>query len=118
IALAQDPSTENSHSLRRQAKYLWYQLSLLRKQLPASAQPLIADLGELGELLGDDNDLAVLVDTLGRNPQICSNRVRAELIASLAETRRVVLLSAALRLSQRIYRHKPGRFIRDLESGN
>ena len=115
--LAQDPSTDNSHELRRQAKYLLYQLTLLARQLPSGAQPLIDELGELGELLGDDNDMSVLVDTLNRNPLICCNRVRAELIASLAETRRIALLTAALRLSQRIYRHKPGRFIRELESG-
>jgi hypothetical protein len=100
--------------LHRQAEYLWYQLRMLEKQLPDNLQHMLNDLEELGEMLGDDNDLAVLVDTLRANPGICCNSVRAELIYSLAETRRIATLSAGLRLAQPIYASKPGRFIGDL----
>jgi CHAD domain-containing protein len=113
-ALARDPSSENSHGLRRQAKYLWYQLRMLEKQVPEDVQAVIAELDGLGEMLGEDNDMAVLTETLRANPEICGNSVRAELIYSLAETRRIALLSAGLRISQRIYARKPGRFTGDV----
>ena len=113
-ALGLDPSSENSHGLRRQAKYLWYQLRMLEKQLPGHVRPVLEDLDELCEMLGDDNDMEVLTETLRANPGICCNSVRAELIYGLAETRRIALLSASLRVSERIYARKPGQFARDL----
>ena len=112
--LNQNPDTEFSHGLRRQAKYLWYQLRILANRLPEQGQALIKDLDELCELLGDDNDMAVLIDHLGSKPGICCNRVQAELLCSLAETRRISLLSAALRLSERIYARKPREFVGEL----
>lgn len=113
-ALAADPSTVNSHRLRRESKYLRYQLCLLKKRLPADLRSMIDDLAELGELLGTDNDLSVLVGTLQSQPQICGNRRRQELVTGLAETRRIALLTAALRTARRIYARKPGRFLRSL----
>lgn len=112
--LDEDPNTENSHSLHRQAKYLWYQLRMLEERLPESMQVVVEELDELGELLGDDNDMSVLIDTLRKKPGLCCNRVQAELLCSLAETRRISLLSAALRLSARIYASEPDHFIESL----
>lgn len=112
--LNQNPDTEFSHGLRRQAKYLWYQLRILVNLLPETEEALTRDLDDLGELLGDDNDMAVLIEHLGSKPGICCNRVQAELLCSLAETRRISLLSGALRLSERIYARKPAEFVGDL----
>lgn len=109
--LMQNPETEFSHGLRRQAKYLWYQLRVLEKLLPEEEQSLVKQLDELCELLGDDNDMAVLIAHLGSKPGICCNRVQAELLCSLAETRRISLLSAALRLTERIYARRPNEFV-------
>ena len=112
--LDENPDTDNSHSLRRQAKYLWYQLRILKKRMPESMRVVVEELDELGELLGDDNDMSVLIDTLRKKPGLCCNRVQAELLCSLAETRRISLLSAALRLSGRIYASQPDRFVERL----
>jgi len=112
--LDEDPDTENSHSLRRQAKYLWYQLSILKKRMPESMRVVVEELDELGELLGDDNDMSVLIDTLRKKPGLCCNRVQVELLCSLAETRRVSLLSAVLRLSGKIYAGQPDQFVERL----
>ncbi len=114
--LDEDPNTENSHSLHRQAKYLWYQLRMLKERLPESMQVVVEELDELGELLGDDNDMSVLIDTLRKKPGLCCNRVQAELLCSLAETRRISLLSAALRLSARIYASEPDHFVASLSA--
>ena len=115
-ALAADPSTENSHRLRRQSRYLCHQLTLLKKQLPDGMRPMIQELDELGELLGTDNDMSVLVQTLQVQPEICCNRRRHELVAGLAETRRITLLTAALRIAGDVYSRKPGRFVRALSA--
>ncbi|MDX1696715.1 MAG: CHAD domain-containing protein, partial [Thiohalobacterales bacterium] len=112
--LTRNPDTEYSHGLHSQAAYLWYQLRLLGKQLPGEGEALIAELGQLCELLGDDNDMAALIDNLGGRPGLCCNRVQAELLCSLAETRRISLLSAALRISERIYARKSAEFIGEL----
>ncbi len=54
------PSTENSHDLRRQVKYAWNQLRLIRRWQPGTFKPVITGLDRLGELLGQDSDLAML----------------------------------------------------------
>jgi CHAD domain-containing protein len=109
--LHDDPSTENSHAFRRLVKYLWYQLRLLRNWNPAVLGPVVTNLDELGELLGQDHDLANLIDTLNAHPGISCNRTRAELVNGLAETRRITLLSAGLRIADGVYADKPESFI-------
>ncbi|MDH3527242.1 MAG: CHAD domain-containing protein [Gammaproteobacteria bacterium] len=115
-ALRADPSTEHGHAMRKQAKYLWYQLRLLRKSNDIQHKQLVQELNELGEILGHDHDLAVLSDTLQRQPDICCNAIRSELVTGLIETRRVALLSAALRLADKIYAQKPKRFLSGLRN--
>ena len=110
-ALHAVPSTENSHEFRRQAKYLWYQLRLVHNWNPAVLKPVVTSLDELGELLGQDHDLAMLADTLNTHPEISCNDIRAELVNGLAETRRIALLSAGLRIADGVYADKPAGFI-------
>jgi len=71
---------ESMHTLRKRAKDLQYQLALLRNVWP----PVIRGYGdavrELGQLLGDDHDLAVLDDELSRrtaDPQRWHDRIEA-----------------------------------------
>ena len=49
-------------------EYLWYQTRLLRDAGPSVLGPLIDQLDDLAEALGDDHDLAVLVDLLDTEP--------------------------------------------------
>jgi CHAD domain-containing protein len=53
-------SDETLHEWRKTTKTLWYHLQLLRKACPKKLDPLIDRLDELGELLGEDHDLATL----------------------------------------------------------
>lgn len=108
--LHDEPSTRNSHDLRRQVKYAWNQLRLLRKDRAGSFRPVIADLDRLGSLLGEDSDIAMLVEALQRHPEICCNRVRTEFITALAETRRVALLGAGLHLADGLFAATPEDF--------
>jgi len=105
-----EPCTRYSHDLRRRVKYAWNQLRLLRKCRSGIFKPFIAELGRLGDLLGEDSDISMLVETLQRHPEICCNRVRTEFIIALAEKRRIALLTESLRLADRLFVETPERF--------
>jgi len=98
-----EPVSKNSHDLRRQVKYAWNQLRLIRKLEPGAFRTVIDDLDRLGRLLGEDSDIAVLVETVQRHPEICCSRVRTEFIIALAEARRIRVLTASLHLADRIF---------------
>jgi CHAD domain-containing protein len=115
--LRAEPSTENSHELRRQVEYTWNQLRLIRKRDPGKSKPMITGLDRLGRLLGEDSDIAMLVETLQRHPEICCNRIRCEFIIALAEARRIALLSASLRLADRLFSETPKDFSKWLNTG-
>lgn len=108
--LHDEPNTENSHDLRRQVKYTWNQLRLIRKWQAGTFNPMCTELERLDGLLGQDSDIAMLVDTVQRHPEICCNRIRAEFIIALAETRRIALLTASLHLADRLFAKSPVKF--------
>ena len=112
--LEQDPDTEHSQGLRLEARYLWHQLRMLEHQIPEDMQSMTETLAALGELLTDDNNMAVLAENLRTRPGLCCNRVQAELLDSLAETRRIALLSGVLRRATGIYQRTPDQFVSDL----
>src|SRR5262249_7670782 len=57
-----ESSVENLHELRKQAKYLWNDLKILKPAAPPPLGRRIATLDRLGDALGDDHDRAVLRD--------------------------------------------------------
>ncbi|WP_057790478.1 CHAD domain-containing protein [Roseovarius atlanticus] len=58
------PGPDPLHEWRKRVKYHWYHLRLLREGWPDIMAPQIIALDRLGDLLGDDHDLVVLIDTL------------------------------------------------------
>ena len=58
------PSDEAFHDWRKQVKYLWYHTQILENIWPSVMQALVEELDQLGELLGQDHDLAVLRTTV------------------------------------------------------
>lgn len=101
------PTTERLHAWRRSAKYLGYLTSLLHVEPSDSdiararsqsarnghgEDPLLERhelLSQLGSLLGDDHDLAVLIETLGRDPLLLPDSVNAaHLFWELTQLRR------------------------------
>lgn len=63
-----DPTDHRLHEWRKTAKYLWYQMQLVHDAAPSVLGPLVDELDRLAEALGDDHDLAVLVELLDRHP--------------------------------------------------
>ncbi len=102
--------TENAHALRRLSKYQYYQLQMLAAWNDVQLKPLVDSFHELEDTLGHDHDLAMLEDTLAARPEICQDRVHREMLNALIESRRIALMSHALRLARELFHTKPGKY--------
>jgi CHAD domain-containing protein len=110
-----DPTPENLHEWRKRVKDHWYNLSVLRDVWPPVMRPLADAAHQLSELLGDANDLAVLLEfasSYGTDPA-CAERAAA--LAAVVEPRREQLRAEAFALGERIYAEKPRAFARRME---
>jgi hypothetical protein len=61
----------------------------------------------IGEMLGQDHDLALLLKTLEANVNICPDPVQRSLIRALANQRRSDLQTAARILGRRVFAEEP-----------
>jgi len=104
------PDTEHAHALRRCSKYLYYQLQMLAAWNDAQLKPLVDRYHELEDTLGQDHDLALLEGAIADHPDICRDRVCRELLNALIESRRIALISHALRLARAQYHDKPRKY--------
>jgi CHAD domain-containing protein len=110
-----DPSPENLHEWRKRAKDLWYHARLLEPVWPEQIGAMAGELETLGELLGDDHDLAVLHKEIEDRRIPESNPQEGETICGLLEQRRRDLQRDALALGARFYAEKPRAFCDRLE---
>ena len=110
-----DPSVENLHEWRKQAKYLRHQLEVLEPIQPVAMAELAGRLHELTQLLGDGHDLAVLRQKLVAGPAAPAGRIR-ETLVTLIDRRRAELEQEALQLGRRLFADKPKDFTERLKS--
>lgn len=115
-AALDDPSDESLHEWRRQTKYLWYQLRLLRRVAPDDLAPIIRDLKKIGERLGDDHDLAVLIEQVSEHPNRFGSAAQIEAAVALAGSRRRELREQAFRRAERVWDPGPKRFVKLVRS--
>ena len=91
------------HEWRKRAKDHWYQARLLEPIWPAIMQVHSAEAGRLGDILGEHQDIAVLI---GQLPETAlADRVRLA-----ANARQKELLATAHPLSRRIFAGSPSSF--------
>lgn len=111
---ARKPSTTSLHQLRKQAKYLRYEVELLSPLWPDVLTTLAGELHRLTDLLGEHHDLAMLRHHLieGRAPH--ASDVDRDLVVALLDRRRDEVEQAAVALASRIYAEKPRAFERRL----
>jgi CHAD domain-containing protein len=102
-AAVKEPSDENLHEWRKRAKDLWYHCSILEETWKPVMTALADEAHELSDRLGDDHDLAVLLD------------FGAESLEPLIATRRAELQEEAFAYGTRLYADKPKAFVRRLE---
>jgi CHAD domain-containing protein len=111
---AADPSVAKLHEWRKQVKYLRYQLEVLRPLWPERMEELAAEADRMGDLLGDDHDLAVLREMLTRNPQPVADDAERETLLALIDRRRAELEQEVLLLGDRFFRDRPRELARRL----
>ena len=102
-----EPSDEAIHEWRKSVKHLWHAMQLVEASAPCVLSNLVEQLDALGDLLGDDHDLAVLVERLGdQSPRA----------VELARRRQTELRATAFPLGAALYAEKPNAFARRIEA--
>jgi CYTH domain-containing protein/CHAD domain-containing protein len=106
-AARKDPGDERVHEWRKRVKDLWYQARLL------GADDAAEQLDDLSDLLGDDHDLAVLVDDLADAGDLLDDRTVRRAVR-LARDRQSELRSKAFKLGRRVYDGTPDAVVDEL----
>ena len=106
----EDRTTEDLHEWRKRVKYLRYQMEALTPLQPVLIGGLATELDRLGELLGDDHDLAVLSELVRSNPLEFDDARQRWLLAALAYERRVALQREAFMIGEALYSERPRQF--------
>jgi CHAD domain-containing protein len=104
------PTAHNFHWWRKRVKYLRHQMELLRPMFPEVLDGYIDALDHLGELLGEEHDLAELVALVTNEPELCVDGAELTMITALAEHRRTELQAAALAIGLKVYAESPSAF--------
>jgi CHAD domain-containing protein len=98
------PNGENFHAWRKHAKYHWYHMRLIERVWKPELHPRRKVAKELGEVLGDHHDLAVLRLYLGPHGE------RARDFDILIDRRAAELTARARIVGERLYTAKPKAF--------
>jgi CHAD domain-containing protein len=104
-------STPDLHRWRKSVKQLWFLLRLARKRMPKRSRKIAPELELLGEVLGRDNDHALLAEKLALSPT-GDMSLMGQL--SLIARKRNTLEGEAFAVGQRLFRRKPQRFAKRL----
>jgi CHAD domain-containing protein len=109
VAITRRSATDvNLHELRKTVKDLWYHLRLLGGDRPPQIETLIKRMRDLGQKLGDDHDLAMLMAARADNP--LPEPADWETLEKANNLRRPRLQRTALRLASRVLIRKPDAF--------
>lgn len=107
---------DDFHRWRKRVKYLRHQMEILRPLWPEVIGGTALALEQLGDVLGDEHDLAELLGLLSVTPDLCPDPTERSLFAALAQHRRAELQAAARILGTRAYAERAGRFAARIES--
>lgn len=99
-AAREEPTVERLHDWRKRVKDLWYHQRLLADTWPGMLEAQAEEAHRLSDLLGDDHDLAVLIETVGAAAD-------ADPVMALAQRRREELQRQAFALGRLVYAEKP-----------
>ena len=105
-AARKDTDTEHLHELRKRAKDLWHGAQVLRPADPKRMKKLARRAHDLSDVVGEDHDLAVLLDGARRRADTLAPG-ELGLLDGLVGRRRERLQRKALALGRRVYARKP-----------
>jgi CYTH domain-containing protein/CHAD domain-containing protein len=111
-----DSTDEHLHEWRKGVKTLWYQIRLIESAAPSVLTPLIARLDDLSDALGDDHDLAVLVEQLAAKPNRYGSKAQVEAATRHAREQQQELRRRAFRLGVTLFAESTGAFVERLTS--
>lgn len=112
---SKDPTIEKLHEWRKQSKYLRYQLQVIHPLWPARLQELTDEVDYLGNVLGDDHDLAVLRRMVSSNREQFDNEGEVEMLVALIDRRRTELEQEAMLFGRRFFQEAPKDFAHRLK---
>jgi CYTH domain-containing protein/CHAD domain-containing protein len=107
---------EAMHEWRKAVKYLWYQTRLLHDAAPSVIGPAIDALDDLGEALGEDHDLAVLVEQLDAHPDRFGDDDAVAHARELARSQQDLLRERAFRAGATVFADSPSTFRRRMRA--
>ncbi len=107
-----EPTDEAMHEWRKTVKTLWYEVRLLEAAAPSLLTPLVERLDELSQALGDDHDLAVLIERLVADPDRFGTGGGLKRTVRLARHRQDDLRTHSFRLGATIYAETPSAFVK------
>lgn len=110
------PTVERFHRWRKRVKYLRHQVEIVVPLWPELLGTLAVALDELGTVLGDEHDLACLLELLAIDPDLSPDSTERSLFAALAQHRRAELQLAARVMGTRIYAEEPEAFVDRFEA--
>lgn len=108
-------STENLHEWRKQTKYFWHQLQLFEPLGPGWVRELAEMAHRLADSLGDDHDLAVLLERAQAAHATFPKPATHRALLVLIERCRDSLQKKALQLGLRLYEPQPAVFTARVE---
>ncbi len=98
------------HAWRKRVKDLGYSVELMAGSWTEVLDPLAAEIRRLWELLGQEHDLMLLLETAERRREAFASPDDADTLRDVIEARRRQLRTEAFDLGRRIYVESPKRF--------
>jgi CHAD domain-containing protein len=95
------------HQWRKRVKDLRHQMEFLAPLWPEVVVGTAMTLDRLGNILGEDNDLAELIDLLQTRSDLCPGPRERSLFRALAQQRRSELQTAGEILGRRVFAEEP-----------
>lgn len=99
------------HEWRKQVKWLWYQVKILRGIWPKMLGALANQIGGLADHLSDEHDFALLREAVVGLPASGADSRAIELVLSLIARARIEARASAEVLGRRIYAERPRLFV-------
>jgi CHAD domain-containing protein len=109
-ALAETADDEALHDWRKAVKHRWHLSKLAAPRTAAASPSIVTALDELGEILGEDHDLAVLTLTLTADPALAGGEAEAGRALAVIAARRAGLQADAFARGRILYDEKPKKF--------
>lgn len=106
------PTPENFHQWRKRAKYHWYHLRILKPLWEEVLKKQRDEADRLGEILGDDHNLAVLAGILQQDPEPYGKRRDVQVLLAFIESRRAELQAQSRGVGERLYAEKEKHLVR------